>query len=329
MKRIELVDFLKGFSIFTIVMLHLLQGAPLIFPLDKAILLGGTGVHLFVLLSGFGLALSQRNKPLSWPAFLRKRALKIYGPYAGLVLVTAGLSLVLPLFPGSWYALGGHLFLYKMFDESIMTSYGYQLWFVSMIIQFYLVFHGLTFLRQKVGSLRSFLVIAVLASLCWSVSILAAGLESYRVWNSFFLQFLWEFALGMALAELYQQNRLKEPPDWAWLSAGLAGIAVFGLMALKGGAIGKVLNDIPALIGYGSLAVWLYRRQWKPVNGFFLFTATVSYELFLVHMLVIQLVGLMFKAFDGAPLFTVPLSLVLSYGSAWVWAKAASGLARR
>lgn len=63
MRKLEVIDFLRGFAIFTIVLMHCVQGY-----LDggglKAASLGGAGVYVFILCSGFGLYLSYLNKPL-------------------------------------------------------------------------------------------------------------------------------------------------------------------------------------------------------------------------------------------------------------------------
>ncbi|MBK8194736.1 MAG: acyltransferase family protein [Lewinellaceae bacterium] len=56
--RITYIDFARGYAIFTIVCYHGLQRADLPGLWQKAIVFGGTGVHLFFLLSGFGLGLS-------------------------------------------------------------------------------------------------------------------------------------------------------------------------------------------------------------------------------------------------------------------------------
>ena len=56
----ELVDFLKGYAIFTIVLFHLLLGQ-VTGVLGTAINFGGAGVHIFVLCSGFGLYLKKRR----------------------------------------------------------------------------------------------------------------------------------------------------------------------------------------------------------------------------------------------------------------------------
>lgn len=86
MKRIELIDYLRGISIFTIVLMHLCQsytsGA-----LSKALAFGGAGVHVFILCSGLGLYLSYLRKPLGYKDFLQKRFAKVYSPYAVAVLM--------------------------------------------------------------------------------------------------------------------------------------------------------------------------------------------------------------------------------------------------
>lgn len=80
MKKLEVINFLRGFAIFTIVLMHGVQGY-LDGVMHKVVSLGGAGVHVFILCSGFGLYLSYMNKPLGYTDFLRKRFGKVYFPY--------------------------------------------------------------------------------------------------------------------------------------------------------------------------------------------------------------------------------------------------------
>lgn len=59
-QHLPILDFLKGFSISTIVLFHLISDYLSFLPtiIKKASLLGGTGVHVFFLCSGIGLGLS-------------------------------------------------------------------------------------------------------------------------------------------------------------------------------------------------------------------------------------------------------------------------------
>lgn len=76
-------------------------------------------------------------------------------------------------------------------------------------------------------------------SLLWSTIVGLTGHAEERVWNSFFLQYLWEFCLGMKLAEWYAAHPEKLLiPEWTdlipacaiWmLQTGLMGwLASFG-----------------------------------------------------------------------------------------------------
>lgn len=315
MKKYELIDFLKGFAILTIVIYHALLRIDLNPMMHNAIKLGGTGVHLFLLISGLGLYLSHKRKALSFPVFLKKRFSKIYLPYILIVIISASLGLLWPLFEiNSWYAFGGHVLLYKMFDNHIIGSYGYQLWFLSTILQFYLLFHVLAWVKSRSKN-RYFLLIGLLISFAWGSLILALGFSNLRNWNSFFLQYLWEFMLGMVFASLLLQNRLHlKLKAFHFLAIGVFMLAIFAYLALKGGDIGRIFNDFPALIGYSSLAIFIYLLKIKPLNTFILYTGKISFALYLVHMLIMNIVSLIFKNVGWEiGYLSISLSIILSY----------------
>lgn len=135
-QKLDVVNFLRGYSIFTIVLMHLMQSYPLLSWAMKATSFGGAGVHVFILCSGFGLYLSYLNRPLGYRDFLRKRFGRIYWPMAVVCLATAvwmffqGKEVLIPLL--------GNLFLFKMFVPELESSMGGQMWFISTIIQFYI-----------------------------------------------------------------------------------------------------------------------------------------------------------------------------------------------
>lgn len=143
------------------------------------------------------------------------------------------------------------------------------------------------------------------------------GYSEERVWNSFFLQYLWEFCLGMKLAEVY----LKCPtalnnPQWKIL------IPVCVVTMIATGVLGwwgfpwKLYNDIPSLIGYTSFALIVYKFGISQINKFFVFTNKFSYEWYLVHILIFQIV--MFLLNDTIPnAMEFIICLVLSYCVAW------------
>jgi peptidoglycan/LPS O-acetylase OafA/YrhL len=274
---------------------------------------GSTGIHLFVLLSGLGLYLSQLNKPLKFIPFIKKRVTKIYTPYIIIVIISAILSLFIPIYKNSLYALGGHVFLYKMFDESIIGSYGYPLWFISMILQFYLTFNILTWMIKKLDN-RYFLIISFIISILWSITVILLNKESERIWNSFFLQFLWEFAIGFIIAStLFKNNyqfNFKLKPIYLLL-IGIISSSIYAILAIKGGDTGKVVNDIPALIGYSFIAIWIYKLNIEKLNTFFTFTGKISFAVYLLHILILNTTLYIFNALPI--LITVSISLITTY----------------
>lgn len=314
-QTIEYVDFAKGYAIFTIVCYHALQKASLTPMLQKAIVFGGTGVHLFFLLSGFGLALSKNTgSPL---AFYRRRLTKIWLPYVLALTISWLAAYWFDLFPDRWAAWLAGVALYQMFVEPYILSFGGHFWFISAILQLYLLFPVLLWLKKRLAHNGWFLALAMFLSMAWWLVVFYLDKGQWRTWNSFFLQFLWEFALGMVLADSVAKDRQETnhpafttylpfydrfSPDFRRLGllllVGLGFTGLMGAMIVAWGEVGKIFNDIPALIGYSALSICLYGlglRVWPPLKQFFLWVGSFSYSLYLTHVLVLDLYLLCLK----------------------------------
>jgi len=324
-QRIEYIDFAKGYAIFTIVCYHALQQVALSPLMQKAIIFGGTGVHLFFLLSGFGLAWSASKD--STLQFYRRRMSKVWVPYVVVLTISWAAAAWLCIFPdgaGAWLA---GVALYQMFSERYIESFGGHFWFISTIFQFYLVFPLLTRLQNKMSA-NVFLALAFSISIGWWLLVYFSGKSDLRVWNSFFLQFLWEFAIGMALAREVKQQRIDlgralETPryDWLYLGAGIVFTALMIGIVLKMGAAGRIFNDVPALLGYTALSLFIYRvgRRALPwLNRFFLWINGFSYSLYLIHVLVLHLF-LLIAGVSSLHYFTLLLYLILTLGLAFTF----------
>lgn len=284
--KYDVIVFLKGFAITTIVLMHLiqeyLQGCSGV--LVKAAAIGGTGVHVFFFCSGFGLYLSYTKKPTTYRGFLIRRFGKIYFPYIFIVAISA-------LFPFMYkgdhlHAFFSHVFLYKMFMPQYETSFGNQLWYISTIIQFYFVFIALCKLKQKVKN-KCFFTIALLVSVFWWIFTGFTGLNEIRIWGSFFLQYLWEFALGMLAAERLEERKDISCDRLKLSLISLVGICIATVAALKGGAW-TTFNDIFAMFGYLALALLIYSCKIEPLHQLMIFMSEISYELYLIHILVFK-----------------------------------------
>lgn len=290
--RIEFLDFAKGFAILTIVLYHYLSTSATRL-MSEAIMLGGTGAHMFIILSGFGLTLySSSYSPLQ---FYKRRFYKILLPYYFFVTLLFGINQFYTFFPNSdLYAYLGHIFAYKMFDNSIIGSYGSHLWFISVIIQFYLAFPFLIRLKTRFDD-KYFVILTILVSILYSICIIFFGVAHLRAFNSFFLQYLWEFCIAMVLADHYRNNGYQ---FWDQKISTLflmivPGIGLMGLLAVYGGTVGRALNDIPAATGYTALVALTYAltKKTKLIVKLFTFIGSISYELYLTHVFVAMVIS--------------------------------------
>lgn len=315
-KHLDIVDFLRGFSIFTIVLMHLLQGYQMPNILYKIFSFGGAGVHVFILCSGFGLYLSYLYKPLGYKDFLKRRFTKVYLPYIIVIFISA----LIPFYNTSedkWFQLLSHVFLFKMFDDTLESSYGGQMWFVSTIIQFYVFWP----LIVRLFKCKYSMIISLLISILWATVVGLTGHAEQRIWNSFFLQYLWEFILGMHLAKLYYNapQKITVPSFKILIPVCVVAMALTFIMALKGGFF-KLYNDIPSLAGYLFLSLILYKVSIKWVNKYFIYTNKISYEWYLIHILIFACCKHFLR--ELIPVYVIiPVQLISSYFFAYCYEK--------
>ena len=171
-------------------------------------LLGYQGVHIFFILSGFGLVYSRILKPHeSWSIFMRKKFFRIYPTYWILLAV----SLIIPrlradLFYGyfDWWSFWRS---WIILDKAIPFS-----WFMFPLIQFYLCFFVLFKLLHKY-SIKQFLLTSFLIKVTYTFLFLFLGYNVFLpilgdpVYPGYLaISRLFEFCLGMAMAKVYASN---------------------------------------------------------------------------------------------------------------------------
>ena len=314
--KIPFVDFARGFAIFTIVTMHLAWGLDLPGIVEKALSFGGAGVHMFILCSGFGLALSHLRRPAGYGAFLSRRLRRIYPPYFIAVALWCAYAFAKSN-PIDWNAVASHVFLYKMFDAKLDVSICYHYWFVSTILQFYLCWP----LILRLMRLRHGLPAAFAISIGWAALVGFLGLGESRPWGSCFVQYLWEFCLGTELAKnassIEDRIRRLRVPHLALAAA--ACIAATGAMGVYGGFL-KLFNDFTSLAGYTACALLAYKLCGRRACGLFEWTSGFGYEWYLLHGLVHMTVLSLLPRVP--PLSAALLAFALSYGAGWTYRRA-------
>ena len=288
--------------------------------------LGGTGGHVFVFCSGFGLFLSWLHRPMRFGEFLKKRFFKIYLPYIFVVFVEFCLPHSADRATLTRQLLS-HVFLYKMFFEKYIISFGMQFWFISTILQLYLLFLPLCHFRRRF-SMRATVILGVGLSVIWWIAMEVTGLGVKRIWGSFCLQYLWEFVLGMAAAEaLFTRRELKIPLPVLWATA-VIGLVLQALTAVRGGWA-AAFNDVPALFGYGSAALLLWHYGKRILRPVFLWVDGISYEWFLVHTSVMARFYGTVGTRIGSEFVKAVCAAALSLLVAWLYARLIRFVRRR
>lgn len=202
-----------------------------------------------------------------------------------------------------------------MFNEKWECFYGGQFWLISTIIQFYLCWPLIIKLFKNNG-----IITAVIISLLWATTTTYLGLSEQRIWNSFFLQYLWEFVLGMWLANIYFNKPYKFTiPPYKWLiPISIIGLLLTGITGCNGGFL-KSFNDIPSLFGYLSIALIIYKLTIKIINSFFSYTNSISYEWYLVHYLIFGCCTHYLHMINCPIVFQAIIGLLTSYLNAIIY----------
>jgi peptidoglycan/LPS O-acetylase OafA/YrhL len=287
-KRIEFIDFAKGFAIFYIMVYHFLQPFHFNTLITGLVNFGGSGVHLFFLLSGFGLALSPFT---SVKKFFGRRFVSILIPFYIYIIVAFIVSRLTPVFSEFGFdAFLSNILLYKMFSSTYISSFGFHLWFISPLIQLYILYPLLVRAMEKIGW-PTFLGITFIISISWMTIIYFLDVTGDRAWNSCFLRYIWEFSLGMAAARMNRDRFKISTINATLLFMGSMVIMYVSLKYMN--SIGGLYNDFFALVAIMMFTLLIYRIGLLKWLGFIrkgmLEVSRFSYELYLVHILVFLL----------------------------------------
>lgn len=327
MRRIELLDYYKGIAILAIVTMHLIQDfmakdGAIPHSLNLLSSYGGAGGHVFILCSGFGLFLSQIYKNRSFKDFIRRRFKQVYMPYILVIVV----SFMIPYINGGKDRLIGllsHIFLFKMFFAEYISTFGTQMWFISTIIQLYLVFIPLNamvrYLLDRNMRRKNILLIFLVVSWIWMTIIFIIGKSDLRSWSGFFLSYLWEFVAGMLLADYYIAHKKMYVERFSNLKLFMSFLICFigyAVLSLQNNIL-KQYNDIFSLASFIVLITLIYRLSTRSIGKIGAWLGKLSYEWYLLHMMVFIIIFHYYSS-NLASIYLIPImafitSIIISY----------------
>jgi peptidoglycan/LPS O-acetylase OafA/YrhL len=312
-RKLDCLDGLRGLAVLLVILFHyrlMGESAPHFTMFYRAFApfrFAYSGVHLFLVLSGFCLTHSLLRRIRAGPevtlaSYMRNRLWRIGPPYfAAIIVCLAFTSLVGsfgyrvgPSIPIDLRQLIIHgLFLHGYWPDTIQAI-NPPFWSLSLEFQFYLTLPLLFALAFRFGPARILGCVALL-SLAWRVLVFYAMPDLMHLANGFFLGRWAEFTVGMTIAFWY--NHPKRQPtsprrgDLTVVLSGLFLLAAFGLAAaqkhlivdfLFGAAYGALLVAVLISSDHGG---WLARCvTLRPLVQ----VGVISYSLYLTHNLLLD-----------------------------------------
>ncbi|HSR74885.1 MAG TPA: acyltransferase family protein [Sulfurovum sp.] len=117
---------------------------------------GHYGVQVFIFLSAYGLTKKYINSKIHYVVFLKKRILKIYPAFMFSIILWAiytGLNDPINVIINNWESLLYKLLFIANFIPGELYSINGPWWFVSLIVQFYIIFPFVRDFYHKYGNL--------------------------------------------------------------------------------------------------------------------------------------------------------------------------------
>lgn len=289
--------------------------------------LGDMGPGVFIILSGFTLALSllrKEAKSVSIIDFYKRRLIRIFPLYIVIhIIVLFFIQFFgdLKVHPSSTNVLLSMLGL--RFTDNLFFYINPSWWFIWLIIQLYLVFPFLYRLLHKTG-IKTFIIITLLFTLISR----AAGLLhltyndnlSYWMMGIFFGTRLFEFSIGMVLAKLFTEKHIDpEKISFSHILMFSIPLYIVGFI-LSLFYVTTVISGPMITLGLCGifLLLWKAVKKYIPVIiPFVIWIGLVSFPVFLLHQPFLQWVS--GSKFSGVTQLIVSSGvLLLSFPAGWL-----------
>lgn len=294
----EVTSELKGFAIFTVIFSHIgyfLSSDPrFLYPFS---ILAGVGVNLFLFLSGFGLAFSHFNSPISPFSFYKKRLSKIFIPLW--IIITIFLLTDFFVLHRS-YPLPEIIYSFLGFypRADIFLNLDSPLWYFSVILFYYLIF-PLVYIKKF--PLLSPILVLTLSLLVLNLP-LPINVDVLKLYKLHFLA----FPLGMLFGLTIQNFRFKLNRVLKFLILTIA-VLIFIFTSVNSG-VGQDSNIEQSISLLTTLSLLIIFSLSKFNFKLLSFFGVYSYEIYLLHWPILS----RYNLFLGLPSFLmITLNLLL------------------
>ena len=293
---------------------------------------GHVAVVIFIVLSGFSLAVSpaRADWQLGGKArFASRRAWRILPPYWAALAFSLVVAWTIVPQPGEGAPTAKSVAFFGLLLQDVFgsPSPNGNFWSIAVEAQLYLVFPLLLLLLRRAGSL---VMLATVTVPVVAIGLLAPTMPLVDMLTRLTPQFAVLFAVGVVAAGVVTSGTRRRP--WHWL-AGLAALPVLVTVVLQGSvwtleryfwidlALGPAIALLLAAVTTGRPAVLLRLLNTRPMRSL----GSFSYSLYLIHAPIVVVIAekvVAGRVPAGVPtlLTTLALAVPLSVVSARLFA---------
>jgi peptidoglycan/LPS O-acetylase OafA/YrhL len=261
--------------------------------------IGSQGIHFFFFISAFFLYLKYNTLSKYNLFFLRwlvERLKKLYPTYITSIFL---ISIIYYLFLEQTFSIKDIIInilpLIRNFSNEYIHSINGNFWFLHTLIEFYLIFPLLIKISNNITNIQFilftyFIVILYILYYTFYLSIDSASLNPY---SSFFINYLYDFSLGIILAKylkIHKQITFK----LSYVIIFIIFFELIGVILSQYNAFGRNINDLffsisiilIILLLADSINHTMYKFILYPINFF----KTKVYDIYLVHHPIIKII---------------------------------------
>lgn len=329
-RRLAGLDGIRALAALYVVADHVFLRAFHGYPADHApfwaawLIYGRFAVVVFIVLSGFSLALSPaRNgwRLRSAPAFAQRRAWRILPPYwAALAFSLAVAWLIVPQ-PGHGVPDARSVVVNGLLVQNLVAAHSPNaaFWTLAVEAQLYLLFPLMLLLARRRGAVVMVAVVAVIVAAVGAVGPHIRSVNTVVLQSAPDLAAL--FAVGILAAGIVSAGQARR--SWPWPRLALAAVVpVVAVVWWRGSvwtghhlfwidlALGPAVACLLAALATGRPARLLRVLDARPIRGL----GSFSYSLYLIHAPIVAIVCQRIVAgrvAPGVPFFLVSLALAL------------------
>lgn len=248
-------------------------------------------VAIFILLSGYGLAISVQDKPIGLMSFYKKRLPALYINYWLIALIFIPIGIIFGYRPLEYvFQTSPYLKLllqmtgFHMFMDSVGFGYNPTWWFMSLILALYLLFPLMHYLLKKFGLWFLFA--------CFFLNFPP---QETTKWFNYLFIWVFTFCLGMYLARTNglakASQMLKRVGAFRYVILGAGILISFFIREVVAGVANLnflVCNGFDWVYGFVIvLLTFEITQEWRNCERVLVFLGRHLFNIFLFHTFIL------------------------------------------